>query len=124
MKEALQQDSEELERQAEAENSANGEANADGTSSNSGSAAATKTPGLSPEAKAAKEEKERERTEERAKQREERVVKLAEHLVRRLSVYTESVRGIGSGEEALKEEVKKSFKEITRLEAEELKGER
>lgn len=115
MKDALQQDEEELERQA------NGEAPAGGTTTTSSSSSST---GLSPEAKAAKEAREKKRNEERAKQREERVSMLTEKLVRKLSVYTESVRGIGSGEEELKEEVKRSFREITRLEAEELKLER
>lgn len=130
MKQALQEDSEELERQAEAE--ASSEKQGDGTSLENGQASSsttdvkssTKKPELSPEAKAAKEERERVKAEENAKQREERVTTLAEKLIRKLSVYTESVRGIGEGEEALKQEVKKSFREITRLEAEELKTER
>lgn len=118
MKEALQQDSEELEKQAEgASTTSNGDAI-------ESAGAGGKRASLSPEAKAAKDEKERQRAEARAKERDERVGKLADHLIRKLSVYTESVRGIGEGEEALKEEVKKSFREITRLEAEELKSEK
>lgn len=115
MKEALQQDEEELERQA---NGQSDPSKAAASSSSSNSA------GLSPEAKAAKEAREKKRNEERARQREERVAVLTEKLVRKLSVYTESVRGIGAGEEELKAEVKRSFREITRLEAEELKQER
>lgn len=123
MKEALQQDEDELERQAAdpaaaATNTTNGSAAAGASSSTSSS-----KPSESPEAKAAKEEKERQKNEERARQREERVRTLAEKLVRKLSVYTESVRGISEGEDQLKEEVKRSFREITRLEAEELKSE-
>lgn len=111
MKEALQQDSEDLERQAE-----------QGTSQTNDSEKANS--GLTPEQKTAKDAKELQKDQERAKQREERVSKLVDNLIRKLSVYTESIRGIGDGEESLKEEVKKSFREITRLETEELKQER
>ncbi|EST05800.1 DNAJ-containing protein, X-domain protein [Kalmanozyma brasiliensis GHG001] len=107
MKDALQQDSDDLERQA------NGESTAEGDSS--------KKPELTPEQKAAKEEKERKQTAEREKQRAERVAKLVEKLVRKLSIYTESVRH--AHDPALEREVEKSFREITRLEAEELKHE-
>ncbi|CAO1635093.1 unnamed protein product [Parajaminaea phylloscopi] len=117
MKEALQQDEDELERQAE-----NGGGSSSSSKGASESADGSKS-SESAEVKAAKEEKERLKSEERARQREERVRGLAEKLIRKLSVYTESVRGIGEGEEQLKEEVKRSFREITRLEAEELKSE-
>lgn len=121
MKEALQQDSEDLEKQAEEgekAGDANGVATTESSSSSSSAAA------LTPEQKAAKDEKERAKEQERAKQREERVVKLVDNLIRKLSVYTECIRAYGDGEESLKEEVRKSFREITRLEAEELKQER
>ncbi|PWN50839.1 DnaJ-domain-containing protein [Violaceomyces palustris] len=106
MKEALQQDSEELEKQA------NGDSDPE---------AARDKSGLTPEQKAAKEEKERKQAEERAKQREERVSSLAEKLIRKLSIFTESVRN--AGDDNLVREVASSFKEITRIEAEELKQE-
>lgn len=106
MKEALQQDSDELEKMA------NGEQTGDGKDK----------PTLTPEQKAAKEERERKQAEEKAKQREERVSKLAEKLIRKLSIFTESVRN--AGDERLEREVATSFREITRIEAEELKKER
>lgn len=109
MKEALQQDSEELEKQANGEDSSSNAV--DGKSK----------PTLSPEQKAAKEEKERKQSAEREKQRAERVAKLVEKLVRKLSIYTESIRN--ANDPALEREVEKSFREITRLEAEELKHE-
>jgi hypothetical protein len=127
MKEALQQDSEDLERAAENEEkqqqqqqlSSGGENGED----SSGGKNVTKKgdSGLTPEQKAAKEEKERKRDEERAKQREERVSKLAETLIRKLSIYTESVRNANDVD--LERQVQESFREITRLEAEELKQE-
>jgi hypothetical protein len=61
------------------------------------------------------------RDEERAKQREERVSKLSENLIRKLSVYTESVRN--ANDQDLERQVAMSFREITRIEAEELKSE-
>ncbi|TKY87762.1 hypothetical protein EX895_003343 [Sporisorium graminicola] len=117
MKEALQQDSDDLERQANGDDSAaaTGEAGADGSVSSSSK------PALTPEQKAAKEEKERKQTAEREKQRQERVAKLVEKLIRKLSIYTESVRN--ANDPVLEKEVEKSFREITRLEAEELKNE-
>lgn len=118
MKEALQQDSEDLEKQAENEHNDQSQDQSQQSSSSSSSTT------LTPEQKAAKDERERAKDQERAKQREERVSKLVDNLIRKLSVYTESIRGIGDGEEALKEEVRKSFREITRLEADELKQER
>ncbi|CAO1623174.1 unnamed protein product [Sympodiomycopsis kandeliae] len=118
MKEALQQDSEDLEKQAESEDQSGQEQQ----QRKEGSSADSKS-NLSPAQKAAKDEKERQKEMERAIQREERVNKLVDNLIRKLSVYTESIRGIGDGEESLKEEVRKSFKEINRLEAEELKQE-
>lgn len=126
MKEALQQDEDELERQAEQGDGQAGAADgqAGGTEANGTSSSSATKPALSPEQKAAKEEKERVRNEERAKQREERVRGLTDKLIRKLSVYTESVRAMGDGEEELKDEVKRSFREISRLEAEELKTER
>ncbi|CDU23055.1 related to DnaJ-like protein [Sporisorium scitamineum] len=115
MKEALQQDSDDLERQANGDDPAasSGEAGTDGSSSSK--------PTLTPEQKAAKEEKERKQAAEREKQRQERVAKLVEKLIRKLSIYTESVRN--ANDPLLEKEVEKSFREITRLEAEELKHE-
>lgn len=114
MKEALQQDSEDLEKAAgEGEQQTN---ETDGTVTKS-----KKDEGLTPEEKAAKEERERKRDEERAKQREDRVSKLAENLIRKLSVYTESVRNANDID--LERQVATSFREITRIEAEELKNE-
>ncbi|KAL9932151.1 hypothetical protein V8E36_008923 [Tilletia maclaganii] len=124
MKEALQKDSEELEREANgASDGKDGSAIAggSGTADASGKTADGK-PALTPEQKAANEEREKKANEERAKAREERVKTLAEKLVRKLSVYTESVRGAG-GDTDLVRQVEKSFKEINRIEAEELKGE-
>ncbi|SPO25144.1 related to DnaJ-like protein [Ustilago trichophora] len=109
MKEALQQDSDDLERQA----------NGDDSTVTSGES--TTKPALTPEQKAAKEEKERKLTAEREKQRQERVSKLVEKLIRKLSIYTESIRN--ANDPILEKEVEKSFREITRLEAEELKHE-
>lgn len=111
MKEALQQDSDDLERQA------NGDSSEVGKQANGKDA----KPTLTPEQKAAKEEKERKQTAEREKQRQERVEKLVEKLIRKLSIYTESVRN--ANDPVLEKEVEKSFREITRLEAEELKAE-
>jgi len=120
MKEALQEDTEELEKQAEGGGSgteaSNAEKNEDGTLKKTDG-----KPTLTPEQKAAKEEKEKKASEERAKAREERVSKLAEKLIRKLSIFTESVRN--AGDERLEAEVAASFKEITRIEAEELKNE-
>ncbi|SPO44669.1 related to DnaJ-like protein [Moesziomyces antarcticus] len=107
MKEALQQDSDDLERQANGEEVAAGEGS-------------TK-PVLTPEQKAAKEEKERVQAAERDKQRQQRVAKLVEKLVRKLSIYTESIRS--ANDPTLEREVEKSFREITRIDAEELKHE-
>ncbi|WFD29788.1 hypothetical protein MSPP1_000801 [Malassezia sp. CBS 17886] len=103
MKEALQQDSETL-RQAEA--------NAVGESAKEH---------LTPAEKAAKDEAERRKTEEKERQREERVSMLAEKLVRKLSVYTESVAT--AHDAAHVNEVRASFCEMTRIEADELKAE-
>ncbi|MCO5555484.1 hypothetical protein L7F22_009029 [Adiantum nelumboides] len=121
MKEALQQDSEDLEKQAAA-----GEAGADGSvgggqGSGTDVSASSKKDQLTPEQKAAKEEKERKRDAERAKLREERVARLADNLVRKLSVFTESVRNANDTD--LERQVAESFREITRIEAEELKKE-
>ncbi len=120
MKEALQQDSDELEKQA------NGEATADGTSitasGSSGNVDAKGKPVLSPEEKAAKEEKERKQTEERAKQREERVAKLSETLVAKLSVYTEAMKSLDDVEH--QKAITDSFRGIEKEKAEELKDEK
>ncbi|KAK0544969.1 DnaJ-like protein [Tilletia horrida] len=128
MKEALQKDSEELEREANGSTNETASSGDQVSASGANSAAASQgkgtdgKPTLTPEQKAAKEEKEKKANEERAKAREERVKTLAEKLIRKLSVYTESVRGAG-GDTGLVKEVEKSFKEINRIEAEELKGE-
>lgn len=124
MKEALQQDSEDLERAAENEEKEQQQVgNGEGGDESNGGKNVTKKgdSGLTPEQKAAKEEKERKRDEERAKHREERVSKLAETLIRKLSIYTESVRNANDTD--LERQVQESFREITRLEAEELKQE-
>lgn len=125
MKEALQQDSDELEKAANDEESAQQQAGTDGTVSSegavSGKANGKGEQALTPEQKAAKDEKERKRDEERARQREERVSRLTENLVRKLSVYTESVRNANDAD--LERQVAQSFREITRIEAEELKQE-
>lgn len=131
MKEALQQDSEDLEKAANQEETQSNDKNAEGTvTTANGEGASTGANGapakkdkdaLTPEQKAAKDEREKKRDEERARQREERVSKLAENLVRKLSVYTESVRNAGDVE--LERQVAQSFREITRIEAEELKSE-
>ncbi|SOV09022.1 related to DnaJ-like protein [Ustilago sp. UG-2017a] len=112
MKDALQQDSDDLERQANGDSTAGGQG-ADGS-------AATK-PTLTAEQKAAKEEKERKQAAEREKQRQERVSKLVEKLICKLSIYTEAARN--ADDPVPDKEVEKSFREITRLEAEELKHE-
>ncbi|PWN34065.1 DnaJ-domain-containing protein [Meira miltonrushii] len=129
MKEALQQDSEDLERAAnnEEQQAQNGKtddsslAHTNGDSKGEGKTVGKKDAGLTPEQKAAKEERERKRDEERARQREERVGKLAENLIRKVSVYTESVRNANDAD--LERQVAQSFREITRIEAEELKQE-
>ncbi|KAG8903424.1 hypothetical protein FRB99_003319 [Tulasnella sp. 403] len=65
-----------------------------------------------------KEEKDRKVAAEKAKAREERVQKLVDNLIRKLSIYAESVTGGPSDTE-----VTRSWKEICRLEAEDLKNE-
>lgn len=119
MKEALQQDSEDLEKQAAAEGEGEGESQ--GSTSTDVSTSNKKKDQLTPEQKAAKEEKQRKRDAERAKLREERVARLADNLIRKLSVFTESVRNANDAE--LEKQVAESFREITRIEAEELKKE-
>ena len=111
MKEALQQDSDDLERQA----------NGDPVATTGEAGSSSTKPTLTPEQKAAKDDKERKQAAEREKQRQERVAKLVEKLIRKLSIYTESVRN--ANDLVLEKEVEKSFREITRLEAEELKHE-
>ncbi|KAG8911514.1 hypothetical protein FRC01_005674 [Tulasnella sp. 417] len=75
-------------------------------------------PILSPEQRAKKLEKEKKIAAEKARLREERVKKLVENLDRKLSIYVESVTGAPTDAE-----VAKSWREICRLEAEELKTE-
>lgn len=74
-------------------------------------------PQLSPEAQARRTERERKASEEKAKERQERVDKLAANLVRKLSIFTEAAKGPDDPQ------VGPSFKEICRLEAEDLKEE-
>lgn len=121
MKEALQQDSEDLERAAENEEQQSGKEGSNEPGSTQVSKPGETSGGLTAEQKAAKEEKDRKRDEERAKHREERVSKLAETLIRKLSIYTESVRNANDVD--LERQVQESFREITRIEAEELKQE-
>jgi len=75
-------------------------------------------PILTPEQRAKKAEKDRKIAAEKAKAREERVKKLVENLERKLSIYVESCTGGPSDAD-----VAKSWREICRLEAEELKSE-
>ncbi|KAG8949038.1 hypothetical protein FRC04_009112 [Tulasnella sp. 424] len=75
-------------------------------------------PVLSPEQRSKKLEKEKKIAAEKARLREERVQKLVENLDRKLSIYVESVTGAPTDAE-----VAKSWREICRLEAEELKTE-
>jgi len=72
---------------------------------------------LSPEAKARKAEIEKKQSAERAKAREERVTKLVENLIRKISIYTEQAQ---QGHAA---EVAKSVRAIWSIEATELKDE-
>ncbi|BEJ15054.1 hypothetical protein CspHIS471_0408210 [Cutaneotrichosporon sp. HIS471] len=74
-------------------------------------------PQLSPEAQARRAERERIQNEEKARERAERVDKLSANLVRKLSIFTEAAK---SPDDPL---VGPSFKEICRLEAEDLKEE-
>ncbi|KAL1412658.1 DnaJ-like protein [Vanrija albida] len=74
-------------------------------------------PVLTPEAQARKTEREKQQAEEKAKERQDRVDKLAANLVRKISVFTEAARGADDPQ------VGPSFKEICRLEAEDLKDE-
>lgn len=104
MKEALQKDSSEL--QAEAEGQAD-------------SKAETK---LTPEQEAAKELEAQQLAKEKEAQREERVSELADKLAHKLSIYAESVRT--SNGDAQVDEARAGFREIVRLEAEELKQEK
>ncbi|KAF8633783.1 hypothetical protein AX15_001256 [Amanita polypyramis BW_CC] len=69
---------------------------------------------LSPEEKAAKEEKARKKAAERAAAREERISKLVDNLDRKLAIFTESASGPND------REVTNSWKKICQLEAEEL----
>ncbi|KAK7018636.1 DnaJ-domain-containing protein [Favolaschia claudopus] len=74
-------------------------------------------PVLSEEEKAAKEMKDRARSAEKAKAREERVQKLVENLDRKLSIFTESATGPNDPD------VTASWKTISALEADQLKQE-
>lgn len=74
-------------------------------------------PQLSPEAQARKNERDKKVNEEKARERKERVEKLAENLIRKLSIFTEAAKGPDDPQ------VGPSFKEICRLEAEDLKTE-
>ncbi|WVQ85971.1 hypothetical protein IAT38_008139 [Cryptococcus sp. DSM 104549] len=77
----------------------------------------TGKPMLTPEAMQRKIARDREVAEQKAKQRRERVEKLANHLEGRLNIFTEAAKG---PEDQM---VGASFKEICRLEAEDLKEE-
>ena len=70
--------------------------------------------GLSPEEKAAREEKARKKAAEKAAAREERVAKLVDNLERKLSIFTESAVGPND------KDVMNSWKLICELEAQEL----
>ncbi|KAI0052206.1 DnaJ-domain-containing protein [Auriscalpium vulgare] len=72
---------------------------------------------LSPEEKARRDEKARKASAEKAAAREERVEKLVENMVRKLSIFTESATGPDD------KDVADSWNTICGLEAEELKGE-
>ncbi|KAJ3710891.1 X-domain of DnaJ-containing-domain-containing protein [Lentinula guzmanii] len=74
-------------------------------------------PVLSEEEKAKKEEQKRKKAAERAAARAERVEKLVENLERKLGIFTESATGIND------EDVTRSWKEICKLEAQELSHE-
>ncbi|KAJ7640177.1 DnaJ-domain-containing protein [Mycena rosella] len=74
-------------------------------------------PVLSEEEKAAKEAKDRAKSAEKAKVREERIKKLVENLDRKLSIFTESATGPDD------QDVASSWKTICGLEAEQLKQE-
>ena len=103
MKEALQKDSGELEKEA------------------NGKDTDAKNDTLTPEQKAAKEAEEERKEKEKEKEREERVSALVEKLTRKLSIYTESVAT--ASDETQADEARAGFREIVRLEAEELKAE-
>ncbi|KAJ7186773.1 X-domain of DnaJ-containing-domain-containing protein [Mycena filopes] len=74
-------------------------------------------PVLSDEEKAAKELKDRAKSAEKAKMREERIAKLVENLDRKLSIFTESATGPDDPD------VTSSWRTICALEAEQLKQE-
>lgn len=76
---------------------------------------------VSPEAQAAREAAEAREREAQSREREARVRDLTEKLVKRLSVYTESVAS--AGDEAHAAEVRESFRRMTRMEADELRKE-
>lgn len=105
MKEALQKDSEEL--AAEADGAESGE---------------KKDEELTPEQKEAKAAAEAVKEREKEAERERRVEMLAEKLERRLGVYVESVRT--AADESHANEVRQGFREMVRLETEELKHEK
>ncbi|WFD42224.1 hypothetical protein MPSI1_000865 [Malassezia psittaci] len=103
MKEALQKDSEELEKEADGKKS-------DGNDES-----------ITPEQKAAKEAEEQRKEKEKNEQREERVSELVDKLIRKLSIYTESLSTATNESQA--DEARRGFHEIIRMEAEELKTE-
>ena len=75
----------------------------------------------SPEAQAAREAAEERKREEQGREREARVRDLTEKLVKRLSVYTESVAT--AGDEAQAAAVRESFRRMTCMEVDELRKE-
>lgn len=72
---------------------------------------------VSEEERRRKEEKAKKKADERAKERKERVDKLVENLIRKLSIFTESATGPDD------KDVTESFRTISQLEAEDLKRE-
>ncbi|WFD36815.1 hypothetical protein MCUN1_003705 [Malassezia cuniculi] len=74
-----------------------------------------------PEAKAAREAAEAQQKKEQEQEREERVRELTEKLIKRLSVYTESISS--ASDPAHEAQVRESFRHITKIEADELRTE-
>ncbi|KAL4401417.1 DnaJ-like protein [Malassezia pachydermatis] len=104
MKEALQKDSDELAAEAD------------------GQAPSKKDDeSMTPEQKAKKEKEEAEKEKEKEEEREKRVTMLAEKLERKLSIYAESIKS--ADDESLSNEVRQGYREMIRLETEELKQE-
>lgn len=105
MKEALQKDSDELAAEAD------------------GQAPSKKDDeSMTPEQKAKKEKEEAEKEKEKEEEREKRVTMLAEKLERKLSIYAESIKS--ADDESLSNEVRQGYREMIRLETEELKQEK